>query len=77
MPTSAENQRGAGSTKAERRKGARGKRDAAFPPLSQDQRIVMHGVPWSHYEAQVALRGEKRVPRVLKCVRRRHGARRL
>lgn len=29
-----------------------------------DQRVVMHGVPWSHYEAQLALRGEHAVPRM-------------
>jgi Uma2 family endonuclease len=29
-----------------------------------DQRVVMHGVPWSHYEALVALRGEASSPRV-------------
>src|SRR5439155_7839063 len=29
-----------------------------------DQRVVMHGVPWSHYEAQLALRGETAVPRM-------------
>jgi Uma2 family endonuclease len=29
-----------------------------------DQRVVMHGVPWSHYEAQLALRGEAAVPRM-------------
>jgi Uma2 family endonuclease len=29
-----------------------------------DQRVVMHGVPWSHYEALLALRGEASSPRV-------------
>jgi Uma2 family endonuclease len=29
-----------------------------------DQRIVTYGVPWSHYEAQLALRGEGSVPRM-------------
>jgi Uma2 family endonuclease len=29
-----------------------------------DQRVVMHGVPWAHYAAIVALRGEKAVPRI-------------
>ena len=29
-----------------------------------DQRIVTYGVPWSHYEAQLALRGEASVPRM-------------
>ncbi len=29
-----------------------------------DQRIVTFGVPWSHYEAQLALRGEGSVPRM-------------
>ncbi len=28
-----------------------------------DQRVVAHNVPWSHYQAQVALRGEAAVPR--------------
>jgi Uma2 family endonuclease len=29
-----------------------------------DGRIVMHGVPWSHYETQLALRGESSSPRI-------------
>ena len=29
-----------------------------------DRRVVMHGVPWSHYEAQLALRGDISVPRI-------------
>lgn len=29
-----------------------------------DHRVVMHGVPWSHYEVMLALRGEKAVPRL-------------
>lgn len=29
-----------------------------------DQRLVTYGVPWSHYEAQLALRGERPVPRI-------------
>jgi Uma2 family endonuclease len=29
-----------------------------------DQRIVMDGVPWSHYEAQLALRGDAAGPRI-------------
>src|SRR3954452_21376618 len=29
-----------------------------------DGRIVMHGVPWSHYEAQLALRGDTSSPRI-------------
>lgn len=29
-----------------------------------DQRVVTYGVPWSHYEVQLALRGEKGVPRL-------------
>lgn len=29
-----------------------------------DQRIVTSGVPWSHYEAMMALRGEGRIPRM-------------
>jgi Uma2 family endonuclease len=32
------------------------------PPA--DQRLVMHNVPWSHFEAQLALRGEAPVPRM-------------
>lgn len=31
---------------------------------SADQRIVMYNVPWSAYEAQLALRGDAPVPRV-------------
>jgi Uma2 family endonuclease len=31
---------------------------------SADQRVVMYGVPWSHYETQLALRGESPVPRI-------------
>ena len=31
---------------------------------SADQRIVLHGVPWSHYEAHLALRGDASVPRM-------------
>ena len=41
------------------------------PPLpageyvpNADQRIVTYGVPWAHYEAQMALRGEGSVPRM-------------
>jgi Uma2 family endonuclease len=29
-----------------------------------DQRVVMHSVPWSHYEALLALRGEAPGPRI-------------
>jgi len=29
-----------------------------------DQRIVTHGVPWSHFETQLALRGDSPVPRI-------------
>lgn len=29
-----------------------------------DQRVVTYNVPWSHYEAQLALRGEAPVPRM-------------
>lgn len=29
-----------------------------------DQRIVTYGVPWSHFEAQLALRGDAPVPRM-------------
>jgi Uma2 family endonuclease len=31
---------------------------------ASDQRIVLYGVPWVHYEVQAALRGEKSVPRI-------------
>ncbi len=34
-----------------------------YVPLA-DQRIVMYGVPWSHYEAHLALRGDAPVPRI-------------
>jgi hypothetical protein len=38
------------------------------PPDEQapqpDQRVVMNSVPWSHYEVQLALRGESSVPRI-------------
>jgi Uma2 family endonuclease len=33
-------------------------------PEAADQRVVMYGIPWSHYEAQLALRGEAPVPRM-------------
>jgi Uma2 family endonuclease len=29
-----------------------------------DQRVVMHGAPWTHYEALLALRGEASSPRI-------------
>jgi Uma2 family endonuclease len=29
-----------------------------------DQRVVTYGVPWTHYEAQLALRGDASVPRM-------------
>lgn len=29
-----------------------------------DQRLVTHNVPWTHYEAQLALRGDASVPRM-------------
>ncbi|HXV60052.1 MAG TPA: Uma2 family endonuclease [Vicinamibacteria bacterium] len=29
-----------------------------------DQRLVTYGVPWTHYEAQLALRGDRSVPRI-------------
>jgi Uma2 family endonuclease len=29
-----------------------------------DQRVVSHGVPWAHYEAHLALRGERSSPRM-------------
>jgi Uma2 family endonuclease len=31
---------------------------------SADQRLVTYGVPWSHFEAQLALRGDATVPRM-------------
>jgi Uma2 family endonuclease len=31
---------------------------------SADQRVVMHRVPWTHYEAHLALRGDAPVPRM-------------
>jgi Uma2 family endonuclease len=34
-----------------------------FVPTA-DQRLVTYGVPWSHYEAQLALRGDAPVPRI-------------
>lgn len=34
-----------------------------FVPTA-DQRIVIHRVPWSHYEAQLALRGDVSNPRI-------------
>jgi Uma2 family endonuclease len=40
----------------------------AVPPgehvPTADQRVVMYGVPWSHYEAQLALRGDVAGPRL-------------
>ncbi|MBI4575503.1 MAG: Uma2 family endonuclease [Planctomycetes bacterium] len=29
-----------------------------------DQRVVLHRVPWAHYEVQLALKGESSVPRI-------------
>ena len=29
-----------------------------------DQRVILHGVPWSHYEVMLALRGDAPVPRL-------------
>jgi Uma2 family endonuclease len=31
---------------------------------TRDQRIVLYDIPWSHYEVQAALRGEKSIPRI-------------
>jgi Uma2 family endonuclease len=31
---------------------------------SADQRLILNGVPWAHYEAHLALRGEAPVPRI-------------
>jgi Uma2 family endonuclease len=43
-------------------------RDATIPAgeyvPTADQRVVMSGVPWSHYETQLALRGDKSGPRI-------------
>jgi len=40
----------------------------AVPPGEKvetaDQRLVTYGVPWSHFEAQLALRGDAAVPRM-------------
>lgn len=40
----------------------------AVPPGERigtaDQRIVRYGVPWSHYEVELALRGESSLPRM-------------
>lgn len=56
------------------RAGTLGGMAAAQPPAlpirpgeyipSADQRVVVHGVPWAHYEAHLAMRGEKSVPRI-------------
>lgn len=35
-----------------------------MPESSADQRLIMFNVPWSAYEAQLALRGDAPVPRV-------------
>jgi Uma2 family endonuclease len=32
--------------------------------LTADQRIVMYGVPWTHFEAHLALRGDRSFPRM-------------
>jgi Uma2 family endonuclease len=44
---------------------------ASQPPVpageyvaTADQRVVMYGIPWSLYEAQLAVRGEAAVPRI-------------
>ena len=41
---------------------------ASLPPgeivKTADQRVILHGVPWSHYEVLLALRGEASVPRL-------------
>lgn len=31
---------------------------------SADQRLILNGVPWAHYEAHLALRGDAPVPRI-------------
>lgn len=41
----------------------------ALPPPGEvigtaDERVIMRGVPWSHYEVYLALRGESAVPRL-------------
>jgi Uma2 family endonuclease len=33
-------------------------------PLGQDERIVLTSVPWSHFEIQLALRGDRSSPRI-------------
>ena len=46
---------------------AGGPADSASPGPGQllgAQRVVMHGTPWSHYEALLALRGEASSPRI-------------
>ena len=41
---------------------------ASLPPgevvKTADQRVVLHGVPWSHYQVLLALRGNAPVPRL-------------
>jgi len=41
---------------------------ASLPPgevvKTADQRVVLHGVPWSHYQVLLALRGDAPVPRL-------------
>jgi Uma2 family endonuclease len=38
--------------------------DRAAELASRDQRVIMYGIAWTGYEAQLALRGEAPVPRV-------------
>jgi Uma2 family endonuclease len=35
--------------------------------LELDQRIILHRVPWSHYEILLAVRGDAPVPRIAYC----------
>jgi hypothetical protein len=41
---------------------------ATIPPGEHvphaDQRVMLHGVPWSHYEVMLALKGDASVPRM-------------
>jgi Uma2 family endonuclease len=38
-------------------------RRGEYIPIA-DQRVVVHGVSWAHYEAHLAMRGERSVPRM-------------
>jgi Uma2 family endonuclease len=43
--------------------GSSAKVDREVPP-GADQRVIMYGVPWSSFEAQLALRGDASGPRI-------------